>query len=99
MALDKPPGSCQFFRFCNKPAVCIIKHPVMGDVPCCELHADFAEVQGFYSGLTMQQMQELRYRRLDQLSLEELEALGNKRLEIVAKAREASKGDAGKEQG
>lgn len=39
----KDTTTCQWFLMCDRPAVTTVKHPVLGDVPCCQRCADFAE--------------------------------------------------------
>lgn len=41
--VPKSPAVCQWFALCNAPAVRSVPHPVLGEVPCCEKHARFAE--------------------------------------------------------
>jgi hypothetical protein len=41
--VDVLAPECQWFLQCHEPAVRSVKHPALGDVPCCEKHAKFAE--------------------------------------------------------
>jgi len=40
---NKPANACRWFLLCKEPAVRNVPHPVLGEVPCCEKHAQFAE--------------------------------------------------------
>lgn len=31
----KKPYLCQWFLFCTRPAAGTVKHPILGQVPCC----------------------------------------------------------------
>jgi hypothetical protein len=35
---------CEYFVMCTKPAVVLVKHPIIGLVPCCEKCAKFSEL-------------------------------------------------------
>jgi hypothetical protein len=38
----KPAEKCRWFLNCTRDAVTSVKHPVLGDVPCCKKCAKFA---------------------------------------------------------
>lgn len=40
---------CRWFRNCKRTATIFVKHPVLGDIPCCEKCASFAN-GGFTRG-------------------------------------------------
>lgn len=31
---------CEWYALCDRPADGIVKHPILGDVPCCQRCAD-----------------------------------------------------------
>lgn len=39
----KADDACRWFLHCQERAVRSVPHPVLGEVPCCEKHAKFAE--------------------------------------------------------
>lgn len=36
--------TCQWFARCDRPAVGVVDHPMLGDVPCCQQCADKLEL-------------------------------------------------------
>lgn len=39
-----PEGRCEWFALCFQPAAGIVKHPILGDVPTCQLCTDRFEL-------------------------------------------------------
>lgn len=40
--LETQLQECKWFLLCTNPATTTVKHPILGDVPCCERCAKFA---------------------------------------------------------
>lgn len=40
---NKPEGMCRWFLLCTNPATTTVRHPILGQVPCCARCAERAK--------------------------------------------------------